>query len=159
VPLVFDFRSFHDREAHAREDVFQLIADDRERVAVAEGRHATRQGDVDPIPRHRRARQRFPDRVAGIGEPLLDVALEVVGLGAALAAFVRGRRGQILQQPGDNSIFAAEVPIAERLNVARLGGRAQLRVELLTELRGRVRGLHGRQRSVAGRRWSVRRRD
>ena len=49
VPVVFRFRTFDDGEPHAREDRFELIADDGQRVAMADGGHAAGQRDVDGV--------------------------------------------------------------------------------------------------------------
>src|SRR5207253_57552 len=47
VPLVLDFRTFDDGEAHAREDLFEPIADDGEWMAMPERRQAPGERDVD----------------------------------------------------------------------------------------------------------------
>ena len=59
VPLVLDLGPFDDREPHAREDLFDPVADDGERMAVAEQRRAAGQRHVDARRRGARVARRL----------------------------------------------------------------------------------------------------
>ncbi len=127
VPLVFDFRPFDDGESHAREDGFHAIAHERQRMATTEPRLATRQGDVEARSLERCALGRRANGFGRLFDALLDVGFETIGAGAALATLFRRDRPEVLQKPRDQSVFAPEVAIADRLHVASLDRALQAR--------------------------------
>ena len=75
VVVVFDLGAFEHLIAQAREDGLDLLAHDRQRMAMADLRRAARQRDVD------RADRRFRrlERGLALVELLLDFLFELVG--------------------------------------------------------------------------------
>ncbi len=139
VPLVFDLRTFDRREAHTREDLLHAVANERQRMAVTEGRFAAGQGDVDGVSRLRGCLARFK-----VGGPaFLELLLQGIGELAELA-LVRGRRRREAFHPlGEHAAFSSEVAVAHGLSV--LTGRRC--VQILVELgEHALDGVHVRQR-------------
>ena len=87
VPVVLDLGALDGREPHAAEDGFEVVAHDRQRMAVPQPQRTSRQGHVD---RARRPRLRRGGGLV-LGPARLDRLLQFVGQPADLAfAFRRG---------------------------------------------------------------------
>ena len=125
VPLVFSFRAVHDREAHASEDRFHAVADNRQRMAMAERRRPPRQRHVDrargPLGRYRHGLMRGPAR--------LDRLLQFIGEPPDVF-FQFGWRAADLLHPGrDDAVLATEVLVADSLRVARRARGCEIALE------------------------------
>src|SRR3989442_2665887 len=118
VPLVFGFRTFDNGESHAREDLFELVADDGQRMTVTEERHAAGQRDVD------RARRDVEElRALLMLRPArFDRLLQLVRIPADVFFLIGRRAGNQLHPRRDDAVLATEIAIADRLRIAgRLG--------------------------------------
>src|SRR5262245_8841823 len=153
VPLVFGFGSYDDREAHAREDLFELVAYHRQRMTMAEPRHAAGECDVD-------AAGRALDELAArlmLRPACFDSLLELVGVAPDALLLAGGRAGNQLHPGGDDAVLAAQVSVADRLRVAGRRSRSELALELSDERRDRFgtgKERHGRWSLVVGD-WSL----
>ena len=94
VEVVFDFRPFEDLVAHAREDVFDLLADAHQRVHAAERQLAAGQRHVDGAG----GRPAGAERRAPLVERGLDLGLQLVDERADLAAELGRERAELLEQ-------------------------------------------------------------
>ena len=129
MPFVLGFRALDDGESHAREDVLELIADDSQRMTMAERRHAARQRDVDRT----RRRTRRVERGTLLGDARFDVGLEIVGELPERRTLV-GRRGRHrLHERGDDAALARKVSIAHGLEIPIRRGAGEGRVELVPQ--------------------------
>ena len=111
------------------------VADERERMAVAERRAAAGQRDVDGAGGTRVLRGAAPGRPSSVLRSACFSSLAQ----RPMAFFSSGVRGRDQLHPGgDDAVLAAEVPVADGLRVP--GGRAcaELRLER-GDLRGRRR--------------------
>ncbi len=134
VPLVLDFRAFDDGEAHAREDGFHAVANDGERMAMAERGAAAGQRDVESVggaPGPLRRGTLF-------GETRFDLDLERVRQPAERrAVFRRGGRDR-LHQRGDDTALACEIAVAGGLQIPIGGGPRKLRLKFVPQPGDRV---------------------
>src|SRR6476659_207613 len=114
MPVVLGLRTLDDGESHAREDRLELVADDGERMPMAERRHAPRKRDVD--------RSRGPGGGFGalrVGLPArLNRLLQLVRIAADVLLLVGGRRANRLHPGGDDAVLPSEVAVADRLRIA-----------------------------------------
>ena len=75
VVVVFELGTFDDEEAEAREDRLDALAQQAQRMTVADGRRASRQRDVDRAP----GRTRLGRCLDALAEDAFDVLLGGVG--------------------------------------------------------------------------------
>ena len=108
MPLVFDLGPLHNREAHTREDFFHTVANDRQRVAMAEERHAAGQRDIEGVLR----RGVGSGRRRVLGPSGLDGVLQIVGIAADVFFLIGSRGGEQLHPRGDHAVLSAEKAIA-----------------------------------------------
>ena len=113
VVVVLDLGAFEHLVAEAREDLDHFIANQAERMAMAELRHAAGQRDVDGVG----GPARRGERRLALGERGFDFLLELVG---ALAErfLLLGRRGlERLHEGGGPAVVAADPARAQRLQL------------------------------------------
>ena len=111
VVVVFDLGSLEHLVAEAREDLDHFIANEAERVPVAELRHTAGQRDVDGICRAARGSELLFE----LGERGLDLFLQIVG-GLAERLLLVGSGGlERLHEGGGPAVAAAEPAGAQRL--------------------------------------------
>ena len=123
VVVVLELRSFGDEEALAEEEALDPVAQQRERMTMADERRPTGERDVDCV-RGRLAGGRLRE---AIGQVRVDVLFELVGLAAERGPLIRGRGGDILQQVRDRAVLARQVLVAQRADLRFGGGRATSR--------------------------------
>ena len=99
VVIVLELGPLDDQEPHAQEDGLDPLAQQRERMAMAEQRRAARQRDVDRVA-GRAARRRLREP---LGQRRVDVLFELVGGLAERRALVGRRRRDVLQERGDRA--------------------------------------------------------
>ena len=129
VPVVFGFRPFDDGEAHAAENRFELVADDRQGMPVAEAGPPSGQRDVDGA-----GRPRGCLGVLGVRLPaLLDRLLQLVRIAADVLFLLRSRGADGLHPRGDHAVLAPEVSVADGLRVADGRRRRKLALEVLDQ--------------------------
>jgi hypothetical protein len=122
VVVVFELGPADHLIPHPRENRFDAVADDGERVTVTERQGAPRQGDVDGIRGRPVGRER---RLAG-SELVLDERLQLVGELAERPPFLRSRGGDLLQQRGHRAALATEILVANGLEVALRRGACEI---------------------------------
>ncbi len=126
VVVVFELGALDDEETHPAEDRFDALAQQRQGMAVAEGRQTPRQGHVDAAGRRPGFRR--------LGEPVielrLDRLLEIVGELAEQGPHVGGGRSERLQQARHTSTLPGEVPVADAPQRRFAGGGREIAFEL-----------------------------
>ena len=114
VPLVLGFRPLDGGEAHAREDLLELVAHDGQRMAMAEARHPPRQRHVDG------AGGRGVLRRLLVGLPArFDGDFQGVGVLADVLLLIGRRAANQLHPRRDDAVLASEIAVAQRLALRR----------------------------------------
>ena len=113
VPVVFGLGALDHGEAHAREDGFELVANDGQGVPVAEQRDAAGQGDVDAAGRRRGLRG-----FGVLGPACVDRLLQLVGVPPDVFLLIGGRSANQLHPRGDDAVLAAEIAVADGGRIA-----------------------------------------
>jgi len=136
VEVVVDLRAVEDVEAHADEDVLDLLANEGEGMLAARSAGPAGQGDVDPLGRKPGVPDPPFERGLGLSDLRFAELLEGV---QGLARFLAGLRcefPQILEEGGDFSRLAPEETVSDRLNGSGIRGGRKLALELLAKLVG-----------------------
>src|SRR5260370_25093433 len=110
VELVLDVRAFRAGEAHLAEDGDDLVDGLAQRMDAALGLGAHRERHVDALPRELLAQRLVLEPARGVADRRLDVVLEQIERGAALAPRLWIEAGQPLQQR------RVAAPLAENSN-------------------------------------------
>ena len=113
VPVVFSLGAVEDLVALSREDRLDAGAELRQRMETPDRWRTARKGDIDAAGR---AACRGQGRQTLV-EHDLDVLLELVDLLAERRALLRRGRAEGFHQPGHRAALAAQVLVAQRLQV------------------------------------------
>jgi hypothetical protein len=133
VVIVLELGPLDDQEAEAQEDGLDALAQQRERMPVADERRTAGQRDVDGVGPAlallRRARELREARL----DDLFDVLLQLVGRLAEARTLVGAGAPERLHEGGDQAVLARQIPVAHaaQIGVARRG--RHVGVELLPE--------------------------
>ena len=128
--VVFYFGSLKDLEAETGEDCLDLLAEDRQRMAVAQRHLSAGQGDIDRTGGLADGGEFFAAR----RQRPSDVLLERVGIPPQRRPLVCRRRGDRLEQCRDRTPLAAEVAVTKVLEAALAGGLLKLGEKVFPEL-------------------------
>ena len=129
VIVVLELRPLEDEEAHAAEDRFDALAQQRQGMTVAERRGPARQRDVHRV----RRRARRLGRRDALVEARFDLLLQLVRQLAEERTRVGGRRPERLEQRGDEPALSREIPIAHGAERGRARGLREIALELRPE--------------------------
>ena len=110
VVVVFELVALDDEKPEAREDGFDALAEDGERMAVTDARPASRQRDVDRTCRVGGWRWRL---AASLRARASMRILQLVDLLSELRTVLRRRLSERLEHGGDEPAFAREVLVAD----------------------------------------------
>src|SRR5262249_41108217 len=124
VPLVFNFGPFHDRKSHACEDFFHAIADDGQRMPVAQMERATGERHVEAIGSWRRV-----VTILKLFPPGLELAFQPVCKLTEITFPIRRSRREALHPVRHNAVAAAQISIAYELCLVPGLGRPDLAIE------------------------------
>jgi hypothetical protein len=131
VVIVFELRAFGDVETHPKEDLFDTLAQQRERMPMTDERRAPGKRDVDRV--NDRSRER------GVGEPrlqrLFDVLLEEIRIASERRPLVWRRGRDVFEECGDQPALAGQIAISQRAQVGLARRRGELTLELRFERR------------------------
>ena len=135
VVVVLELGPFDDLVAHAREDGLDALAQQGQRMAVADRRRAAGQRDVD---RARWADARRAARLDALVERRFDVSLSALASWPSRGPLLGGRGAERLQQRRDQPALPRQIFVAEGAEVGLRAGAGEILLELLAE---RLRGL------------------
>ncbi len=125
VVVVLELRPVDDQEAEAREDRFDALAKNRQRMPMADSPNAAGQRDVDAACRGARRRRGLEAR----GEARVEIFLQLVDELTEARPVVGRHLSEALQQGGDEPALAREIAIADRPNIRLVRGGRQILLE------------------------------
>ncbi len=108
MEIVLDVRAFRDGEAHLAEDGDDLVDGLAQRVDAPLGLGTHRERHVDALPRELLAQRLVLEPARGVADRRLDIVLEQIERGAALAPRLGIEAGQPLQQRRDAAPLAED---------------------------------------------------
>ena len=129
VVVVLELGPFDDEEAEAGEDRFDALAQQAQRMTVADGRCPARQRDVDRAPGGTGLRCGLD----ALTEDAFDVLLGGVGELAETGPFLGGRGPEGFEQRRDEPALPRQVFVAEGAEVGLRAGAGEILLELLAE--------------------------